>query len=102
MESHKDEPTGPSTTSVTIDLLAAGMGQWGSLGNNQFNQAQGAPLRVKTISGVKEFNEATGTVQPLAPKSISASPTHHAIIVLDTFHLDGNASQSRDASKKGR
>lgn len=93
----------PTSSDVNIDLLAAGMGQFGSLGNAGYIQAQGTPVKVKVISGVKEYNEATRSNQPLVPKLISASPTGHTIALLDTFHLDGNVhDQSCDQARKGR
>ncbi|KAG9008041.1 hypothetical protein FRB94_013806 [Tulasnella sp. JGI-2019a] len=93
----------PTPSDVNIDLLAAGMGQFGSLGNAGYVQAQGSPVKVKAISGVKEYNELTQSNQPLAPKLVSASPTGHTIALLDTFDLDGNTHhQSHNQARKGR
>lgn len=36
------------------ELFAGGMGQWGSLGNGSWSQAQGTLVRVKNISGLSE------------------------------------------------
>lgn len=38
----------------SADVLACGMGQWGGLGNGQYLQAQGAPVKVKSVSGITE------------------------------------------------
>jgi len=91
----------PSTGDVQVDLLAAGMGQYGSLGNAAYIQAQSTPVKVRGMSGIKEYNESTGTTQPLAPKLVSASPTGHTLALLDTFELDGTA-QSKDRVGRGR
>ena len=37
---------------VTLDLLLAGNGQYGGLGNNTYSNAQGQPIRVKAVSGL--------------------------------------------------
>lgn len=100
VETHKGAPT--AAADVNVDLLAAGMGQFGSLGNAGYTQAQGSLVKVKGISG-REYNEATRSTQPLAPKLVSASPTGHTLVVLDTFDLDGNVhDKSREKSRKGR
>lgn len=86
-----------------VDLLAAGMGQYGSLGNKTYSQAQATPVRVKTISGVQEYNDALRATQPLAPKYVSASPTNHAVAVLDTFLVGGSAPRDgKESLLKGR
>ncbi|KAG8691051.1 Aminopeptidase 2 mitochondrial [Ceratobasidium sp. 423] len=74
----------------SADVLACGMGQWGGLGNGQFLQAQGAPVKVKSVSGITEYNEATRSIQPLRARSISVSPspqTSHTLLTLDTGTL---------------
>jgi hypothetical protein len=38
----------------TVDLLACGNGQWGSLGNGLYSNAQGSPSKVKAVSGLLE------------------------------------------------
>ncbi len=37
-----------------IDVLAAGKGQWGTLGNAMWSQVAASPVRVKTVSGLLE------------------------------------------------
>ncbi|KAJ1310324.1 hypothetical protein OPQ81_007063 [Rhizoctonia solani] len=74
----------------SADVLACGMGQWGGLGNGQFLQAQGAPAKVKSVSGITEYNEVTRSLQPLRTRSISVSPapqTTHTLLTLDTGAL---------------
>ena len=40
--------------SKVVDVLACGNGQWGGLGNATYSNAQGEPMKVKTISGLVE------------------------------------------------
>ena len=37
-----------------IDVLACGNGQYGGLGNAQFSNGQGTPVRTKNVSGLLE------------------------------------------------
>ena len=37
-----------------IDVLACGNGQFGGLGNAQFSNAQGTPVRLRAVSGLLE------------------------------------------------
>ncbi|KAF8682603.1 ERAP1-like C-terminal domain [Rhizoctonia solani] len=88
---------------ASVDVLACGMGQWGGLGNGQFLQLQGAPVKVKSVSGITEYNEATRSVQPLRTRSISVSPapqTSHALLTLDTGTL-GEAPSAHRAHPVG-
>ncbi|KIO32474.1 hypothetical protein M407DRAFT_213529 [Tulasnella calospora MUT 4182] len=84
--------------STTVDLLAAGMGQFGSLGNNMYTQSQASPVRVRNVSGLKEYDEATKTTRPLAPKAISASPTNHAAVIMGSAD---NSGTSKIVTKTG-
>ncbi|GAA5849030.1 hypothetical protein JCM3766R1_005431 [Sporobolomyces carnicolor] len=77
-----------------IDLLACGQGQFGGLGNGLWAHAT-HPLRVKTVSGLTEWNEVKGRVEPIGIKDVQAGETHVAIV------LD-NAVTFPDGSKFGR
>ncbi|KAG8737345.1 hypothetical protein FRC12_017186 [Ceratobasidium sp. 428] len=82
--------TTPTSNVASVDVLACGMGQWGGLGNGLFSQAQGAPVKVKTVSGVIEYNETMRSLQPLRTRSISVSPapqSSHTLITLATGAL---------------
>ncbi len=37
-----------------IDVLACGNGQYGGLGNSQYSNGQGTPVRTKNVSGLLE------------------------------------------------
>ena len=86
VERSSNSPTAPTNNKI-MDVLACGMGQFGSLGNALYTQSQGNLVKVKTISGIQEFNERTQSLQPLTLKSISASPTHHTMLTLDTLDV---------------
>ncbi|KAG2365754.1 regulator of chromosome condensation 1/beta-lactamase-inhibitor protein II [Suillus spraguei] len=72
---------------VYVDLLTCGNGQWGGLGNNLYSNAQGNPVRVKNVSGLRESpcrqRKQRDHVSYL-PHAISVSPTGHVLLTLDT------------------
>ncbi|EJU05539.1 RCC1/BLIP-II [Dacryopinax primogenitus] len=84
------ERTIPGENTAGVDVLAAGMGQWGLLGNGQYTQSQGSPVKVRAVSGIMEYNDKTKALEALQPRAISVSPTGHAMLTLDTIS-DTNA-----------
>ncbi|EGN95495.1 hypothetical protein SERLA73DRAFT_186528 [Serpula lacrymans var. lacrymans S7.3] len=83
-------------TAAFVDLLMCGNGQWGGLGNNVFSNAQGNPLRVKNVSGLREFDEKEQALTPIFPHAISISPTGHVLMTLDTRSQAGSGATGRD------
>ncbi|KAJ7470577.1 regulator of chromosome condensation 1/beta-lactamase-inhibitor protein II [Mycena latifolia] len=81
---------------ATVELLMCGDGQWGGLGNNLYSSAQISPVRVRPLSGLVEYNDATQRLQGIAPQSISISPTGHVLATLDP------SSGGRDLHAWGR
>ncbi|KAG1877771.1 regulator of chromosome condensation 1/beta-lactamase-inhibitor protein II [Suillus subalutaceus] len=81
---------------VYVDLLTCGNGQWGGLGNNQYSNAQGNPVRAKNVSGLREYNEDSRTMSPILPHAISVSPTGHVLLTLDTQAHGGPGGLGRD------
>ncbi|ETS63172.1 hypothetical protein PaG_02952 [Moesziomyces aphidis] len=79
-----------------IDLLASGKGQWGTIGNAMWSQVVSQPSRVKTVSGLIEFSEATGQTHPVPIHSISVGKPGHVALVLDTVEPDGHMAFGRD------
>ena len=67
------------------DLLASGQGMNGQLGNGQWNSS-GQAGRVKTVSGLTEFNESTQTIQSIPVESVSIASTHAAIVLGNALH----------------
>ncbi|PWN53046.1 RCC1/BLIP-II [Violaceomyces palustris] len=84
-----------------IDLLAAGKGQWGTLGNAMWSQVQSQPVRVKTVSGLMEYSEATNKTHPVPVYSLSIGRPGHCALVLDTVEAAGHAAFGRDVMMWG-
>ncbi|KAI0340522.1 RCC1/BLIP-II [Trametopsis cervina] len=79
-----------------IDVLACGNGQFGGLGNAQYSNGQGTPVRARNVSGLLEYSEKTNNIQPIYPHDISISPKGHVLLTLDTLARSGPGSAGRD------
>ncbi|CCG80683.1 Putative uncharacterized protein [Taphrina deformans PYCC 5710] len=78
-----------------IDIWAAGMGQFGQLGNNTWNHYQSKPVRVKVISGLAEWNETENKVSPIGVHSLSVGSSH-VICCLDNYSkVDADAAMGK-------
>ncbi|KAK0459583.1 regulator of chromosome condensation 1/beta-lactamase-inhibitor protein II [Desarmillaria tabescens] len=66
------------------DIFMCGNGQWGGLGNNLFSNAQGTPVRAKNVGNLSEYSDATQSIVPIIPRSVSVSQTGHVLLTLDT------------------
>ncbi|KAK4053677.1 hypothetical protein OIV83_001333 [Microbotryomycetes sp. JL201] len=86
-----DIPTG----NRTIDLLATGNGQFGGMGNGTWAHSP-TPVKVKTISGLTEYNEASGRVEPIAIRDITVGNAHVAIVLDNAVEQPGGVKFGRD------
>ncbi|KAF5391339.1 hypothetical protein D9757_002046 [Collybiopsis confluens] len=68
--------------STSIEVLLSGNGQNGSLGNNLYTNVQGSPVRARNISNLSEYDDVTNSLKPIAPDSVSVSPTGHVLLAL--------------------
>ncbi|KAG2014091.1 hypothetical protein CC2G_010937 [Coprinopsis cinerea AmutBmut pab1-1] len=76
------------------ELLMAGNGQYGGLGNNTFSTAQSSPLRVKAVSGLHQYNDRTKQLDAIKPNDISISPTGHVLLALNSSADSGGVGGS--------
>ncbi|UZJ56549.1 hypothetical protein CBS101457_005869 [Exobasidium rhododendri] len=81
---------------IKIDVLAVGKGQWGSLGNAMWSQVTLSPVKVKTVSGLIEYSETTGTTHPVPIHSISIGKPGSIALTLDTVEAEGHQAFGRD------
>lgn len=72
----------------SIEVLAAGYGQFGGIGNGQWNH-QASPVKVKTISGLIEWSEKNQTVFPIGIHQLSTGRTHVAAVLDNAVSSDG-------------
>ncbi|KAA8913916.1 mitochondrial protein-like protein Fmp25 [Sphaerosporella brunnea] len=69
-----DNESGRSSSEV----LSCGTGIHGNLGNGRWTHMQGTPTKIKALSNMQEFDEATNKVQPIRLRDLSAGATHCA------------------------
>ncbi|KIP09277.1 hypothetical protein PHLGIDRAFT_23026 [Phlebiopsis gigantea 11061_1 CR5-6] len=79
-----------------IDVLACGNGQFGGLGNAQYSNGQGTPVRTKNVSGLLEYSEDTHTMRAIHPHAVAVAPTGHVLLTLDTLREGGPGGAGRD------
>jgi len=102
----------PTKADERVDVLAAGAGQRGTLGNGQRNQSCGVPVRVKVVSGMQEYSEAHRGMRPIDVHAITVSNSGQCALVMEAPSLGeqtrrdvyvwGNNSASQLANgKKG-
>ncbi|KAG6335847.1 hypothetical protein ID866_3237 [Astraeus odoratus] len=79
-----------------VDILSCGNGQWGGLGTNLYTTAQANPVRVRSVSGLVEYDEKSRGLAPIVPEAISVSPVGHVLFTLDTLSRAGPGASGRD------
>ncbi|WFD00535.1 hypothetical protein MYAM1_003284 [Malassezia yamatoensis] len=80
----KDQPTLTGAPKPRIDLLAAGSGSCGSLGNALRPQVCSSPVRVKNVSGLMEYNESQRALAPIPFRSVSVGSRGECALVMDS------------------
>ena len=63
--------------------LQTGNGQFGGIGNGTWAHAP-SPVKVKTISGLSEYNDTSGRVEPIRIREISVGNAHIAIVLVSS------------------
>ncbi|KAM0753720.1 RCC1/BLIP-II [Meredithblackwellia eburnea MCA 4105] len=84
---------------MTFDLLATGNGQFGGIGNGTWAHTA-SPVKVRTVSGLVEWNDEKQRPEPIPIRSVSAGKTH-AAIVLDNAVDQGAVKFGRDVYMLG-
>ncbi|KAL8996479.1 MAG: hypothetical protein Q9169_004029 [Polycauliona sp. 2 TL-2023] len=88
----------PSTLGrITADTWSSGQGILGTLGNGRWTHNQGTPTKLKTLSGLFEYDEINNTVVPIRLKSLSVGSTHAAAIMDNVTHLQAGTSKGTDS-----
>ncbi|KAF4615364.1 hypothetical protein D9613_003265 [Agrocybe pediades] len=86
---------------TSTDVLMAGNGQYGGLGNNLYTTAQSVPLRVKGVSGLVQYSDKLKRLEPITPEEIEISPTGHVLLALNSSAESGGVG-GRDLMVWGR
>lgn len=65
---------------VTADTWACGQGIFGGLGNGKWTHVQGTPTKIKTLSGLFEWDEVRDVAIPIRLARLSVGATHMVCI----------------------
>ncbi|KAL8798907.1 MAG: hypothetical protein Q9200_007670, partial [Gallowayella weberi] len=82
---------------ITADAWASGQGILGTLGNGRWTHVQGTPTKLKTLSGLFEYDERTNRVVPIRLKRLSVGSTHAAAVMDNVTHLQAGTSKGTDS-----
>jgi len=77
---------------MTADVLSCGTGIYGNLGNGRWTHIQGTPTKVKALSGLFEYDEATNKVNPIRLRDIRVGANHAAAIMANITNIDASSS----------
>jgi len=85
---------GKVTRTVTADTWAFGKGIYGTLGNGKWTHVQEIPTKVKTLSGLVEYNEKNQKVEPIRLDHISVGASHAAAVMKNQAYLGASEKGS--------
>ncbi len=77
---------------TTSDAWACGQGIYGSLGNGKWTHYQGVPTKIKSLSGMNEYDEKTNTTVPIRLSRLSAGATHASAQLSNRSNVSADAS----------
>ncbi|KAM3579393.1 hypothetical protein VKS41_008251 [Umbelopsis sp. WA50703] len=84
------------TNREVTEVYAAGMGQYGQLGNATYSQIQLSPVKVKEISNNMEYDENSAQVVPIRILDVVAGTTHAFGVLNNATNVD---ERNADTSK---
>ncbi|KAJ2999258.1 hypothetical protein NUW58_g53 [Xylaria curta] len=89
-----DEHGARSLGRLSSDVWACGSGIWGSLGNGRWTHVSLGPSKIKSLSGLSEFDEKTNSVVPIRLAYMSIGSTHAAAVMKNVTHVDASDKTS--------
>lgn len=75
---------------VVADTFACGEGIYGSLGTGKWTHISSGPTKIKTLSGLFEFDEPNNKVVPIRLSRVSVGTTHAAAVMDNVTYLDAS------------
>ncbi|PYH93281.1 mitochondrial protein Fmp25 [Aspergillus ellipticus CBS 707.79] len=81
---------------ITADTWTCGRGIWGALGNGKWTHVQDALIKVKTLSGLFEYDERANSLSPIRIRDISVGTTHVSAVMDNKTHVDAAPTTSLD------
>jgi alpha-tubulin suppressor-like RCC1 family protein len=79
---------------VTSDVWACGSGICGALGNGRWTHVSLGPSKIKSLSGLSEFDERSKSIVPIRLAHLSAGSTHAAAVMQNVTYVDASDKTS--------
>ncbi|KXJ90151.1 regulator of chromosome condensation 1/beta-lactamase-inhibitor protein II [Microdochium bolleyi] len=98
---NEDPSTVTNVGEVTADTWACGSGLYGGLGNGRWTHVSLGPTKIKTLSGLREWDETNNSVIPIRLSSLSAGATHAAAVMNNVTYLDSSDTKSMNDTNWG-
>jgi alpha-tubulin suppressor-like RCC1 family protein len=86
---------------ITADTWAFGQGIFGTLGTGRWTHAQGAPTKIKALSGLSEYDEAALSVVPIRLARLSVGSTHASATLANVTHVGAHAASGENDTNWG-
>jgi len=98
------QPRDPSAATsalgrITADTWSCGQGILGTLGTGRWTHIQGAPTKVKALSGLFEYDERNNTVVPIRLKRLSVGGTHASATMDNVTHVQAGQNSAATESR---
>ncbi|OTA98973.1 hypothetical protein M426DRAFT_325533 [Hypoxylon sp. CI-4A] len=86
---------------ITADTWACGSGIMGSLGNGRWTHISLGPSKIKSLSGLSEWDENSNSVIPIRLARLSAGSTHAAAVMDNVTSVDASNITSHNDTNWG-
>ena len=86
---------------VTADTWSCGQGTYGGLGNGRWTHMQGTPTKVKSLSGLYEFDEKHNSVIPIRLSRFSVGSTHASATMDNVTHVGAHSGSGENDTNWG-
>jgi alpha-tubulin suppressor-like RCC1 family protein len=86
---------------TTVDVWAAGQGVYGELGTGKWTHMSVLPTKIKSLSSLFEFDEATKKMSPIRLKSLVVGTTHSSAIMDNATKTARSSSASQNETLSG-
>ena len=95
-KTHSQIPTELGRT--TADTWACGSGIHGGLGTGKWTHISAKPTKIKSLSGLYEYNETTNHITPIRLSHLAVGATHACAVLSNATHLTTSPSSATDTN----
>ena len=93
----EESPSRAALGRITADTWSCGQGIVGTLGNGRWSHLQGTPIKIKSLSGLFEYDETNNSVIPIRLRRLSVGATHASATMDNVTHVAAGLSKATDS-----